>query len=280
VSAIWMIVANQKGGVGKTTTAINVAANMAEIYGKRILIIDTDPQTNVAGYTKLDARLGFERLFTQGWQDLDLTGLIQRLPGVGNVDELTNGGSSMEKIIQSMEEVAKGARQNIFAAFQQRLQHFGKVFDQYDMIVVDTPPSHNMITSSLFHMATFVLVCTEADRGSLVGLDRLIAEVRRQTNPACKKVIGFVHTKKQPESAVKRRADALGEKFIEAKAQELNIDILGRIYSDTKVRESHWVTPVLSQYAPGSRATLGYEELTRNLGSRLSWESVKSEVMA
>ena len=169
-------VANQKGGVGKTTTAINLAASLAE-YQKNVLIIDMDPQGNTTsgfGVDKNELEHSLYDLVTDNCtiQECILENvLFDTLSLIGSNVNLS--GAEIELIdVERKEFILKDA--------------LDEIKDQYDFIVIDCPPSLSMLTVNALSAADTVLVPIQCEYYALEGLTQLLHTinlVKSRLNP-------------------------------------------------------------------------------------------------
>lgn len=157
-------VANQKGGVGKTTTSINLAASLAEC-GKKVLIIDMDPQGNTTSGFGIDKDSLEHSIYEMLTGDCDIRDciiekvLFDNLSLIGSNVNLS--GAEIELIgIDRKEFILKNALSDIR--------------DDYDFVIIDCPPSLNMLTVNALSASDTVLVPIQCEYYALEGLSQLI----------------------------------------------------------------------------------------------------------
>ncbi len=156
-------VANQKGGVGKSTTAINLSACLAE-RGKKVLTIDIDPQGNTTSGLGVDKNSTENTLYELLLNEAEIENTIVE-DVVQNVDLIPSNinlsGAEIELVgIDEKEYILK--------------KIIDKVRDNYDYIIMDCPPSLNMLTINALTAATSVLVPIQCEYYALEGLSQLI----------------------------------------------------------------------------------------------------------
>ncbi|MCR5545106.1 MAG: AAA family ATPase [Lachnospiraceae bacterium] len=157
-------IANQKGGVGKTTTAINLSACLAE-QGKKVLVIDLDPQGNTTSGFGLDKD---ELTNTVYELMLNECTIRESMYGVENIEGL--------KIIPSDVNLA-GAEIELLGINEKEYilkNEVDYIKDDYDYVIIDCPPSLNMLTINAMTTADSVLVPIQCEYYALEGISQLI----------------------------------------------------------------------------------------------------------
>ena len=184
--AVTIAVANQKGGVGKTTTTSNLATALAR-GGLRILVVDVDPQGN------LTSSFGVDRTAEQSLAEALLNRNIE-LPRY----RVEDPSEAAVDVVPGTPELA-----TVEVALQSKLgrelrlqEHLTKIKPDYDFILIDTPPSLGILTLNALVAADWVIIPTEARFFSLQGLQMLHESIEEVTylNPSLK-ILGIVLSK-------------------------------------------------------------------------------------
>ncbi len=164
-------IANQKGGVGKTTTAVNLSASLAAAE-KRCLLVDCDPQGNATtglGFDKEDVKKGLYDLLFDALDPFEviLDTRLQGLDIVGATENLV--GADIE--LSAMEGREFCLKKGI-----------AKLRERYDYIILDCPPSLGLLTLNALSAADFLLVPLQCEYYALEGLSELLKTVKAVRN--------------------------------------------------------------------------------------------------
>ena len=180
-----MVVANQKGGVGKTTTAVNLAAGLAQL-GQRVLVVDLDPQGNASTALGVDHRRGVTSSYEVVVEDARLAEVAvpaPELPGLWVVP------ATIDLAGAEIELVTVAARENRLATALRADPRVGGAEageERYDFVLIDCPPSLGLLTLNALVAGAEVLIPIQAEYYALEGLGQLLETVemvRQHLNP-------------------------------------------------------------------------------------------------
>ena len=177
-----MTVANQKGGVGKTTTTVNIAAALAQ-KGLRVLVIDIDPQGNASTALGIDHHAEVPSIYDVVVDGDPLAKVIQACPDVAN---LWCAPATIDLAGAEIELVSLVARESrLKTAITAQLQSMADE-ERFDYILIDCPPSLGLLTVNAFVAATEVFIPIQCEYYALEGLSQLLNNIeliRKHLNP-------------------------------------------------------------------------------------------------
>lgn len=177
-------IANQKGGVGKTTTAVNLAAALAK-HGLHILVIDTDPQGNASTALNIDHRVGTPDVYSVLVEEVDFSEVIKP---VAEIENLYCAPATIDLAGAEIELVSLVAREyRLQRALNKYLDfHKEKYNKAIDYVFIDCPPSLGLLTLNALVAAKEVLIPIQTEYYALEGLGQLMNNVnlvKKQLNP-------------------------------------------------------------------------------------------------
>ena len=245
--------ANQKGGVGKTTTVVNLASFLAQA-GRRILVVDLDPQGNATSGLGVD-RSSLDRSMYDGIVD-----------GVALRDLIVRGSAEGLDIVPSAIALAGAEVELAAASSRERRLHrlLADVIADYDIVFVDCPPSLGLLTVNALTAADAVLIPLQCEYYALEGLNQLLATidlVRDHLNPDLA-LDGVVLTMADARTNLSADVAAEARRHLGSAVYDTVIPRSVRLSE----APSHGLS--IASYAPDSRGGQAYAALAREFEAR------------
>ena len=192
-------IANQKGGVGKTTTAVNLSASLSMIP-KKVLLIDLDPQGNATMGSGIEKDQLSHNVFHLLTGEADLDRVLLSPPKAG-YDLLPANGDLVAAEVKLLNEQGREMR------LRQRIE---PVRHRYDFIIIDCPPSLNILTVNALVAADGVIIPMQCEYYALEGLSALmdtVTTVKQRVNPSLR-IEGIVRTMYDPRNKLTAEVNA------------------------------------------------------------------------
>jgi chromosome partitioning protein len=248
-----LAVANQKGGVGKSTTAVNIGAYLA-LAGARVLVIDLDPQGNASTGLGLDHREIEPSIYDVLMGEADPAAAI-RATGVANLDVLP---STIDLAGAEVELVSAMSRETRLRRALQAIDH------QYDTILIDCPPSLGLLTVNALAAADELLIPIQCEYYALEGLGQLLRNVelvRANLNPELR-IGGIVLTMYDGRTRLALQVvDEVRKHFTDIVYQTV-------VPRSIRLSEAPGYGLPIALYDPLSRGGIAYRDLTLELAER------------
>lgn len=250
---------NHKGGVGKTTSAINIGAGMVEM-GKRVLLVDLDPQAN------LTLSLGIPRQAASIYEAIRGESELKPVFAKQNMDVIT---STLDLSGAEMELINEAGREYILRELFEPLR------EEYDFIIIDCPPSLGLLTLNALTSSDYVIIPLQTEFLALQGLAKIkqvIQKVRLRLNKRLE-ISGVVATMYDHRKVLNRDVVDTIKKYF------------GDLVFETMIRDNVSLAEAPSQrkdifsYSPNSSGAEDYLGLCKEILARVQngFISVKSE---
>jgi chromosome partitioning protein len=253
-----MVVANQKGGVGKTTTAVNLAAALA-FHGLDVLVIDLDPQGNASTALGIDHHADIPSVYDVLVDGAAMTDIVTAVDGV---ERLRCVPATIDLAGAEIELVSVVARESrLQKALRAYLNEHGV---QYDYVLIDCPPSLGLLTVNALVGGDEVLIPIQCEYYALEGLSQLLKNidlVRAHLNPALAVTTILLTMYDGRTRLAAQVADEVRRHFGDTVLRTT-------IPRSVRVSEAPSYGQTVMTYDPGSSGALSYLEAAREIAIR------------
>ena len=245
---------NQKGGVGKTTTSGALAAGLASFYDKKVLAIDLDPQGNLGFSLGLDIEDGYTI------HDV-LKGTVSMKDAIRSVNGCDIVTSNI--LLSSAELDFAGANRELLLK-----SALDSVLNDYDYIIIDTPPALNILTVNAYAVADHLIIPMAPEVLSLLGLTQLketVDSVRQSVNPHLN-VLGILLTKYNRRTLLAKEVSELAENI----ATQMDTCVFdAKIRPSVSAAEAPAHGESIFEYSPRSNPAADYREFITEVLHRI-----------
>ncbi len=256
-----LVVANQKGGVGKTTSTVNVAAALTQL-GQRVLVVDLDPQGNASTALNIEHRRGVPSTYELIVDGVSLTEVTTSCPDVEGLDVVP---ATIDLAGAEIELVSVVARETRLLRALQAHDRIGSAEaageERYDYVLIDCPPSLGLLTLNALVAGAEMLIPIQAEYYALEGLGQLLETVemvRKHLNPRL--VVSTIMV--TMFDARTRLAAGVAEEVREHFGDRVLKTTIPR---SVRVSEAPSYAQTVMTYDPGSPGALSYLEAAREI---------------
>lgn len=264
-------IANQKGGVGKTTTAVNMAAALAT-GGLNVLVIDNDPQGNASTALGIDHHAGVPSVYDAIINDVPFSEIVQPCEAVAGLEVAP---ATIDLSGAEIELVSLVARENrLHKAIEHYLDWRRETgLPRIDYVLIDCPPSLGLLTINAFVAAQEVMIPIQCEYYALEGLSQLLKNIeliRGHLNPGLHVSTILLTMFDGRTNLAREVANEVREHFPEQTLE-------AAIPRSVRISEAPSYGQTVLTYDPGSTGALAYQEAAQELTQRASGGPVGAE---
>ncbi len=255
------VVANQKGGVGKTTSTVNIAAALAQL-GQRVLVVDLDPQGNASTALGVEHRRGVPSTYDALVDGVPMVDVATASPEVDNLWVVPATIDLAGAEIELVSVVARESR--LHRAIHGHPQVGGSGEDRFDYVLIDCPPSLGLLTLNALVAGNEMLIPIQAEYYALEGLGQLIETVemvKKHLNPDL--VVSTILVTMY--DARTRLAAGVANEVREHFGDQV---LKTSIPRSVRVSEAPSYGQTVMTYDPGSPGALSYLEAAREIATK------------
>lgn len=243
-------IANQKGGVGKTTTALCLGAELQE-KGYKVLYVDLDKQCNASKTLKADInKLGTYEILA------DKVDAIKTIQVTANNDYVISGSKNLDTI----ETILSSAENSLGKEYRLK-ESLKSVSNEFDFVIIDTPPRIDNKTVNALTTTDYLIIVSGADMYSLDGVNDfygVVNNIKKYTNPNLE-IGGILLTKYNPRTKISQAF----KDFLNDTANKYDTKVYKTfIRNNTAITETQAVKMHITEYAKNSNAHKDYLAFT------------------
>lgn len=246
-------ITNQKGGVGKTTTSVNLAASLVHYLNKKVLLVDLDPQGNTTSGVGVDKTSVDKSVYDVIMQEVKANEALVNTKFENLV--LMPASIDLAGVDIQLAQIERGREQMLKKQLEQIKEYF-------DYIIIDCPPSLGVLNTNALSAADSVIIPVQCEYYALEGLTQLLGTIRaiQQRHNRNLKIEGVVLTMMDSRTRLGVEVSQEVRKYFKEKVYKTIIP------RNVKLSEAPGMGLPIFAYDPDSKGTLAYRSLAEEVG--------------